>query len=484
MLRKRIVQLFAMDSETRLLVFVRQGIAEAIGLARLFQAKGFALYDYNDVEKFRITYEEEIKAGIGKAAVIVMSDIYVPYDIRRKFRVMELSAVTLFPQLNADTVTKYVRDWDIISCAYESNYSDLSLPAQTERFIQDTIFSAENVNRYCQAIIDRLSSFCRAATGYSDWIEIAKTKAAVEYYAARTHIRLDLSFVDEAFGKFIAGEYGRLSSEMGSDCPPIITKALSVITSRQNEKSALIVMDGMSLFDFEAMSRHWDGIDCEYGASFALIPTSTSISRQSLLSGKFPRELSKPFSLANEEKEFRAKAEELGFGSQQVEYLRGFNADISPLSKLAAVVINEVDDIVHGQRQGRAGMYGDMALLGRSGKLQSLIARFVNLGFTVYITSDHGNTPCAGVGGFYSGVEVESRSKRMAILKDFAEANPLLTENAVEYPGYYLDKNYRYFVCKSGVSFDSKGEQVMTHGGMSIDEVIVPFVRIKGVRSL
>jgi hypothetical protein len=67
-------------------------------------------------------------------------------------------------------------------------------------------------------------------------------------------------------------------------------------------------------------------------------------------------------------------------------------------------------------------------------------------------------------------------------LKDFADENGLLAEYADEYPGYYLDKKYRYFVCKQGVSFDSKGEGVMTHGGMTLDEVIVPFVKIKGVK--
>jgi hypothetical protein len=58
------------------------------------------------------------------------------------------------------------------------------------------------------------------------------------------------------------------------------------------------------------------------------------------------------------------------------------------------------------------------------------------------------------------------------------------TDNASEYSGYYLDKSYRYFVCNQGVSFDDKGETVMTHGGISLDEVIVPFIKIKGVKEL
>ena len=67
------------------------------------------------------------------------------------------------------------------------------------------------------------------------------------------------------------------------------------------------------------------------------------------------------------------------------------------------------------------------------------------------------------------------------MLKDIAasEEMALLLEHTADYAGYFLPKEYRYFVCKQGVSFNNKDEQVITHGGMSIDEVIVPFIRIK-----
>ena len=295
-------------------------------------------------------------------------------------------------------------------------------------------------------------------------------------------VNVDLSFANKAFIDFINDGYGRLSTEVNNTTPVIITRTLSTISAAGNEKNALIVMDGMSLFDFKAIQRHFTEIDHNLYCSFAIIPTTTSISRQSLLSGKFPRELERPFILTDEEKEFKAKADSMGFSTSQVEFLRGYDAEAGPLSKLVVVIINEIDEIIHGQRQGKVGMYNDMDLLGKSGKLQSLICKLIAQGFSVYITSDHGNTLCTGVGGFRSGVEVQSRSKRMAVLKDFAEANSLIAENTTEYQGFYLDKEYKYFTCNEGVSFDNKGDIVMTHGGMSIDEVIVPFIKIRGLK--
>ena len=53
----------------------------------------------------------------------------------------------------------------------------------------------------------------------------------------------------------------------------------------------------------------------------------------------------------------------------------------------------------------------------------------------------------------------------------------------VEYPKYYLPKEYEYLICDAGASLDVSGEQVMTHGGMTIDEVVVPFIKIKAEKT-
>ena len=215
--------------------------------------------------------------------------------------------------------------------------------------------------------------------------------------------------------------------------------------------------------------------------SYALIPSTTNISRQCLLTGRYPIQLEDPFTLSKEEKGFYESAAEHGYSKQQALYARGYDIQPSPFTKLLAVIINDVDDIVHGQQQGRQGMYNDITLMAKSGRLQSLIRSLHKSGFTVYLTADHGNTPCRGIGAMRRGVEVETKSKRMLILKDFAETAREVSENTVEYPGYYLDKKYKYLICKTGISFDSKDSDVITHGGITLDEVIVPFIKIKAV---
>ena len=47
----------------------------------------------------------------------------------------------------------------------------------------------------------------------------------------------------------------------------------------------------------------------------------------------------------------------------------------------------------------------------------------------------------------------------------------------------FLPKAFDYLLCAEGQSFDDKGDQVMSHGGMTIDEVIVPFITLKAVNN-
>ena len=482
MISERIEGMLNLSGICKLMVFDLDGIFRVFDYTSVLSRQGFRIVRYDNIEAFRLEYEETIKTTDERIAVLVENDIYVPYDIQQRFQKRSLSLDVVFPRLHADTLMKYACDIDLVSYAYDECYEDLKTHVETKRFINNTALSEAVINNYCIAKTSAIKEHCENAARYTDWIQIAKMKASTQYYATMADIDIDLSFVDAAFKRFTDNGYAQLSSEIGIIAPAIVTKTLGFIFGANNPKVAIIVMDGMSLFDFEVLSRFFSDIEYTLDGTFAIIPTTTPISRQSLLSGKYPRELDKPFTLAGEEKEFISAGEYFGYARNQIQYLRGYEPNISHHAKLIAVIINEVDDIVHGQRQQRTGMLTAMRYLGKEGKLQSLVISLVQSGFEVYIVSDHGNTPCVGVGGFRSGVEMESKSMRMVVLKDFADKHDLVAKYATEYPGHYLDKNHEFYVCEPGVSYDSKGEKVMTHGGMTIDEVIVPFVKIKGVK--
>jgi len=480
MIEKRIAKLLSIEYEKRLLIFDTSGFRAVFDYTGLLISRGFEVVLYEDIEVFRFRYEQEIRNSNLKYAVIVLDDLFVPYDVRKQFFEVEVSIKNIFPKLNEDVLKLYMKDIDLISYAYEQLYTDCDTIELTEKFISEIVFSKENIKNYCELMAKNLlHSVTQSCIIANDWINVACKKALIDYYAARVNIRFDTGFVDNEFEKFIFNGYQKLSGETKKDAPAILPKVIDFIA---HNKTAIIVIDGMSLFDFEIVSRHFEGIDYEYFCTYALIPTTTAISRQSLLSGKYPCEIKNPFQLAHEEKLFIQAAQNAGYSKQQILYTKGFDPPVSNFTKFIAVIINDIDDMMHGQKQGRVGMYNDVTLWAKSGKLQALIRNLYNQGFNIYITSDHGNTPCIGTGGIRkSGVEVETKSKRMFILKDFAEEKEYFEGKVMNYPGYYLDKDYRYYICKSGISFDNKNEEVITHGGISIDEVIVPFIKVKVV---
>lgn len=237
----------------------------------------------------------------------------------------------------------------------------------------------------------------------------------------------------------------------------------------------------MCLVDISAV---FNEVIYEKSSIFAMIPSTTSISRQCLLSGKYPSQLLEPWKQSKEKMEFMDCARNLGYTDPQIGYERGYNAQFGSFVRCGAVIINDLDDMVHAQTQGRLGMFNDVTLLTNQKKLLEMTKRFLAAEYDVYITADHGNTPCIGLGKLMgTGVEVETKSRRMLALKNFADKAGLIEKyGLVEYPKYYLPKEYDYLICDVGDSFDARGDEVMTHGGITLDEVIVPFIKIKAVQ--
>lgn len=284
------------------------------------------------------------------------------------------------------------------------------------------------------------------------------------------------------FRDFILAQYGKLSAEIDIDSPVLVSKAMEYMGDR-SKRFIMVVMDGMSEFDWRILSESFSGINYRKSSAYAMIPTVTSVSRQCLLSNKYPRELVNPWSQSKEKQEFTDCAKSMGFSEQQISYQRGYDSDFGSLVRCGAVIINDIDDMVHGQKQGRIGMFNDVGVMGKQGKLADMVKRFLKSGFDVYITADHGNTPRRGMGKLMSsGVETETKSRCMLVLKDFADKNGLKEKyGLIDFPKTYLPKAFDYLICDVGDSFDARDEDVMSHGGISIDECIVPFIKIKAV---
>lgn len=446
-----------------------------------FSEHGFQVIQYLDDLRLRAEHDDAIYSGTGKYALLVKPDAYVPYDVCRRFRCFEVSFANLYPQLNASAIKEAgAINLDLLNMAYQKSYADLRTYPLTQQFIASKMYDRANIAEYLKELKAQLDAETSTAKSYQDWFRVANLKAAIDVMSVKFDIHIDTQQTHKPFMEYILSSFGKLSSAIDRSGPVIVSRAMEYMHGASS-KFAVVVMDGMSGFDWHIIADSFSGIRYEKTDAFAMIPTTTSISRQCLLSNKYPVQLVEPWKQSKEKNEFIDCARDMGFTDEQIGYERGYEADFAAAVKCAAVIINDVDDMVHGQKQGRIGMFNDITVLAKQQQLIGLVKRLFRKGFDVYITADHGNTPCVGMGKLMkTGVEVETKSRRMVVLRDFADKQALLAQyELIEYPKYYLSKEFDYLICGVGRSFDAKGEEVMSHGGITVDEVIVPFIKVK-----
>lgn len=468
----------------KILLLDDEDLNSRVNYISAFSTHGFEIVRYTDDLTFRIEHEDKLKISGRKMAVIAHTDQYIPYDVRRRLSAYMVSLEKLFPKLHPAILKDLDKaGLDLLCEVYPTNFDDLRQKRDTEMFLRMKVYARANVKAYLNKTANGLIKRARSVTKYSDWFAIAEEKAQLDVMAVQYDVEVDTQEINRLFQQYALAQFGKLSQNIDKASPVLVSKAMDYMHGH-SDKFIMIVMDGMSEFDWKIISSSFVGLPYEKSSMFAMIPSTTSVSRQCLLSGKYPSQLLEPWKQSKEKTEFVNCAKDLGYSDTQIGYERGYDAQFGSFVKCGAVIINDVDDMVHAQTQGRLGMFNDITVLANQKKLPDMTQRFLAAGYDIYITADHGNTVCTGLGKLMgTGVEVETKSRRMVVLKDFADKAGLIEKyGLVDYPKYYLSKEYDYLICDVGDSFDAKSEDVMTHGGITLDEVVVPFIKIKAVQ--
>ena len=448
--------------------------------------QGWHVAEYQDDLYFRLHHEEWLRAN-GRVAVLVRAGNYVPYDVQQEAVVVEVSLERLYPRLHAKTLRGH-RDLnlDLLSLAYENLWQDCHTAQQTEEFLQVQVDSPSNVEAYLERHVPEILEQGRMAQDYHDWFRMAEAKAELDVLAAAHGLDADTAELNSLFEKYAEAQHSKLFNELDAESPVLVSKVMDFMYNRSNmgdrrRKFAIIVMDGMSWFDWQILSESFAGLRYTQTSVLAMIPTTTSISRQCLLSNKYPKSLDSPDTLNKEELEYRNCMRHFGITKDEAVYDRDYDGDakVSGKTRCAAIIVNEMDDLAHKQMQGMRGMYQDVHLVAKKGELRELVKRLLARGMDVYITADHGMTESIGLGKKANGIAVQTGSHRMLMVRDVIQADSYTEQRMIEYKSPYLDGNFQYFISEAGFANDNKGKLVLTHGGMTLDETVVPFITLK-----
>ncbi len=179
-----------------------------------------------------------------------------------------------------------------------------------------------------------------------------------------------------------------------------------------------------------------------------------------------------------------------GIDRKDVTYQRGMgdgdaftvlDAAVHPKTRVVGLVVDKVDKIMHGMQLGASGMHNQIRQWCQGGYLVTLIGYLLDHEYDVWLTSDHGNIECEGKGRPSEGVIAETRGERVRVYP-----NPELRAHvakafdfAHEWQPVGLPPGYFPLVASGRDAFVNPNESIVGHGGVAIEEVIVPFVKIE-----
>ncbi|GIW56412.1 MAG: alkaline phosphatase [Nitrospiraceae bacterium] len=332
------------------------------------------------------------------------------------------------------------------------------------------------------------------------WAELAALLLHPDTSLADTYAeRLEAlrSRIDAAFTGWVVKRYASLINLPPT--PPVMLHHIPRYLARSlsdnpHTKIAFLLVDGLALDQWVALREVLGELDRRLrfraSAVFAWIPAITPVSRQAAFAGQPP--LYFPGSIHTTDKEpalwTRFWADQ-GLNATEVAYAKGLgDGNMDQISELLSrsglrvvgLVIDKVDRIMHGMELGAAGMHNQVRQWARQGFLRDLLDLLHDHGFQVHLASDHGNIEAKGAGRPAEGVVAELRGERVRVYSD-ARLRAQVQDRfpgSLEWPPVGLPEDYLALIAPPRAAFVRAGETIVGHGGISVEELLVPLVRI------
>ena len=286
--------------------------------------------------------------------------------------------------------------------------------------------------------------------------------------------------VNIVFQETMQASYHQTKNSSAVKKPRIVSKILDYLNFNfRANKIALIVIDGMALWQYELLKNRLPGTKHEE-VIYSWLPSITQLSRQAIFRGDTPQADYRQ-GPASEEKLWKSYWKEKGCHEFEIEYQHEKTdlSNIDSVSKLA-IVLKDLDDKMHSSTD-----YADLLMLTKNwierNKIAQIVDELISNGFTVFITSDHGNIQAKGWRGLQGREKLGtnksgSRSERHIEYSEKWLSDEFMTNNPEMGDSVVIEEQAIFL--KTDLSFSNK-ESLVTHGGAHLLEVLIPFVEIK-----
>ena len=348
-----------------------------------------------------------------------------------------------------------------------------------------------------------------AEAGYKDWLHFAHRYSAhvASAFSCDQEEQETASFwselwepVNERFGQFV---HSRLESLCNlPPTRPVLAHHIARFLARRaagRTKVALLVLDGLALSQWRIvrgeLERAIPELCISDDACFSMAPSVTNVARQCIYSGELPvffdATIDRTDLDAKRWKTFWDGALGRSVRSSHLN-VKGVDADFLAVADALAeepvalgITVRMPDEIVHGATMGWRGITGQLSLWARQSFLSSTIKAILKAGYELYLTADHGNLESVGEGTIPQGVLVERSGQRVRIYRDrtiFEHSAALLGARAERGANKLLPPTYFPLLHSGRGAFVTSGQVIVTHGGTSMDELVIPFVELSHTR--
>lgn len=368
---------------------------------------------------------------------------------------------------------------------------------------RDKLAARELVDRRIDALASEIPG--RDAS-HRDWLRFAERHAdvvdrwrALQSDAGSADLLEELApSIDGAFFTWLEQNFDSLGLNSFAAAPSIVHQVAPHMAHRRRAgagRQALIVMDGLALDQWLVIERRLrdlrPDVAIDAASCFAWLPTTTGVSRQAIFAGDQPRAFAKTLgSTSPEPGAWRRFWLNEGVPPQQIHYEKGLghpgsctsliDGPIADGAEIVGLVVDTVDELLHGETFGKRSLVGRIEHWLDLGEWDRLVGALLDASYQIIVTADHGNVDAAGMGRPSEGSSAEERSERVRIYDGEALRQRSLATipgSRIIQPGGLPDACKPLFAA-FGRAFIPLGRRAVVHGGTSIEEVIVPFIRI------
>jgi len=398
---------------------------------------------------------------------------------------------------------------------------------------------AETVQTGYQQQFQQLSMQIMDCRTWQDWVDVYKRLVRWELELSATDsqmtemLTMQKQDANSGFAKYIKQNYmewvqakpvPKPSAGVGGGCPilsPDIFKTKVFPLLSAGERVFLIVLDNFRYDQWKMLEREiGDQFEIDEDVYCSILPTATQYARNAIFSGLMPDQIAHMFPdlWVDEDEEEGKNLNEAPLIQTQLERYRRRNSfsytkintsqeaeklmqQFSNMSRndLNVVVFNFIDMLSHARTESKMvrelanneSAYRSITLSWfRHSVISDLFRRLAQSDYRIIVTTDHGSiratTPVKIIGDrntntnlrYKLGKNLSYESKDLFVIRDPHKAQlpaPNLSTSYVFATGddfFAYPNNYNYYV--------SYYRNTFQHGGISMEEMIIPLVSLKG----